>query len=273
MFAGCGSPWKNPCRKIIVIQVSVIRYARRRRSSISHASSGRSASCDPLEELERQHARARVAPVDARDPHVRVAREVVVEGLGVAPLEPVVELLADRARELVDELARVDEVERADALLARAARPGRGARGRPRSGAARSGRCTLTATRRPFGSVARCTWPIDAAASGVGSNSVKSCSIERLEVFADHALDVRVRERPDVVLEAAQLGDDVRRDDVGPRREQLAELDEGRAELVEHLAQVLAALGRRALSGRASAGLRGGGRSGGGSRRSSRSRA
>ena len=28
----------------------------------------------------------------------------------------------------------------------------------------------------------------------------------------------------------------------GPRREQLAELDEGRAELVEHLAQVLAAL-------------------------------
>ncbi len=25
MFAGCGSPWKNPCRKIIVIHVSAIR--------------------------------------------------------------------------------------------------------------------------------------------------------------------------------------------------------------------------------------------------------
>ena len=25
MFAGCGSPWKNPLRKIIVIHVSVIR--------------------------------------------------------------------------------------------------------------------------------------------------------------------------------------------------------------------------------------------------------
>ena len=25
MFAGCGSPWKKPCRKIIVIQASVIR--------------------------------------------------------------------------------------------------------------------------------------------------------------------------------------------------------------------------------------------------------
>ena len=71
-----------------------------------------------------------------------------------------------------------------------------------------------------------------------------------LELFADDALDVRVRERAHVVLELLQLLDDVRRDDVGPRREQLAELDEGRAELVEQLAQVLAALGGRPLSGR-----------------------
>src|SRR2546430_16968550 len=40
----------------------------------------------------------------------------MVEDLRVAGLEPVVELLADRAGELVDELARVDEVERLDAL-------------------------------------------------------------------------------------------------------------------------------------------------------------
>ena len=39
------------------------------------------------------------------------------------------------------------------------------------------GRCTLTTTRRPFGSVARCTCPIEAAASGTSSNSVKSRSI------------------------------------------------------------------------------------------------
>ena len=56
------------------------------------------------------------------------------------------------------------------------------------------------------------------------------------EVFADHALDVLVREGTHVVLERLELDQDVRRDDVGPRREQLAELDEGRAELVEHLA-------------------------------------
>ena len=70
-----------------------------------------------LDELERQDACARVGPVDARDADVRVPGEVAVERLRVAPLEPVVELLADRARELVDDLAHVDEVERADALL------------------------------------------------------------------------------------------------------------------------------------------------------------
>ena len=62
------------------------------------------------------------------------------------------------------------------------------------------------------------------------------------EVFEDDALDLLVRERAHVVLEAAELGDDVRRQDVRPHREQLAELDEGRAELVEELAEVLAAL-------------------------------
>ena len=105
------------------------------------------------------------------------------------------------------------------------------------------GRCTLTTTRRPFGSVARCTCPIDAAASGCSSNSVNSRSIGLAELLADRALDVRERERAHVVLQAAQLGDDVGRDDVRPRREQLPELDERRAELVEHLAQVPAARG------------------------------
>ena len=48
---------------------------------------------------------------------MRVAGEVAVELLRVAPLEPVVELLADCAGELVDDLAHVDEVEGADSLL------------------------------------------------------------------------------------------------------------------------------------------------------------
>jgi hypothetical protein len=68
---------------------------------------------------------------------------------------------ADGARELVDELARIHELERLDALaqelrrLVEQAEVGldllRGV-----------GRCTLTATSRPSGSTARCTCPIDA---------------------------------------------------------------------------------------------------------------
>ena len=70
-------------------------------------------------------------------------------------------------------------------------------------------------------------------------------ALDRLaELLLDDALDVFVRERAHVVLQASELGDDVRRQDVGPHREQLAELDEGRAELVEQLAEVLAALRR-----------------------------
>ena len=62
----------------------------------------------------------------------------------------------------------------------------------------------------------------------------------KTEVGLDDGPRLRERERADVVLQAAQLGDDVRRDDVGPRREQLAELDERRPELVEHLAEAAA---------------------------------
>ena len=61
----------------------------------------------PVEELERQHTCARVAPVHARDAHVRMPGEVPVERVGVARLLAIVELLAHRAAELVDEaLAR-----------------------------------------------------------------------------------------------------------------------------------------------------------------------
>ena len=88
---------------------------------------------------------------------------------------------------------------------------------------------------------------------GSRSNSDEQ-ALERLaQVFADDALDVLVGERAHVVLEAAQLGDDVGRQHVRPHRQELAELDERRPELVEHFPQVLAALGRRALDERRTA--------------------
>ena len=73
------------------------------------------------------------------------------------------------------------------------------------------------------------------------------------ELFDDRPLDVRVRERTNVVLQRAQLENDVRRHHVRAHREQLPKLHEGWAELVEHLAQMTTPRCRSALVGRAAA--------------------
>ena len=69
-----------------------------------------------LEAVEREEPPRRVSPPDPRHGDPRVRREVPPERLGVPCLLLVVELEPDRAAELLDELAGVDEVELADAL-------------------------------------------------------------------------------------------------------------------------------------------------------------
>ena len=190
-----------------------------------------------LEILERQHPHARVVPVDLRhDDDVGIV-EVAPERVGVPRLELVVELLADEARELVDEVVDVDEVERAHALP-----------DDPRR---------LVEQREVVLDLARRVRALHLDDDGVAVRQHRAVDLpdrrrgnrrlaeleERLldrqaELVLDHLAHLRERKRRHVVLEAAELGDDVRRHDVGPRREQLAELDERRAELVEHLAQV-----------------------------------
>ena len=194
-----------------------------------------------LEVLERQHPHAGVVPVDlGHDDGVRV-REVAPERVGVPRLELVVELLADEARELVDEVVDVDEVERADALPDQA------------GGLVEEGEVVLDLTRRvrPLHLdddlvAVRQHRPVHLADRRGCDRRLAELDERLLERQAELALDdlahLRERERAHVVLEPAQLGDDVRRDDVGPGREQLAELDERRAELVEHLPQVPPAL-------------------------------
>ena len=144
---------------------------------------------DAVEPLERQHAAARVAPEDPRDAHVRMAGEVAVERVGVARLEPVVELLADRPGELVDELARVDEVECANALL-------RDARGLVEQRDVRFDLARRARTLHLHGDalavrkVARCTWPIEAAAIGLLLELGEELVDREAEVLLDHLLDV-----------------------------------------------------------------------------------
>ena len=198
-----------------------------------------------LEVLERQHARPRVGPEHLRDADVRVAGEVAMKGLGVPRLVPVVELLPDRAAELVHETARVDEVEGTYALL----------RDLRRLVEKLEVGLDLLGSVRPLhlhGDTAavRERGVMDLADRRGGDRPLRELGEELLdrqaELGQDDLLDLVVRHRRDVVLQLPQLDDDVRRHDVRPGREQLAELHECRAELVEHLAQVLSA--KRALA-------------------------
>ena len=70
----------------------------------------------PFQVLHGQDPGRAVLGVDARHDDLAVAREVAVELLGVPPFHAVVELLPDRAGEVVHERDRVDERERAYAV-------------------------------------------------------------------------------------------------------------------------------------------------------------
>ena len=249
MFAGCGSPWKIPWRKTIVIQVSAIAYASRRALVIRELARLQLGDLRPVEELEREHARARVAPVDARDAHARMTGEVPVERVGVARLLAVVELLAHGARELVHEALRVDEVECANAVL----RDLRRLIEQREVGLDLPRRCRALHLHGDAAAV-REDGLVHLADGRGGDRLLDELDEEPLDRLAqllrDHLLDLGERERADVVLELPQLDDDVRRHDVRSRRQELAELHERRPELVERLAQAPTALGRRVAVGR-----------------------
>ena len=168
-----------------------------------------------------------------------IGGEVLAEDLGGTRLDPVVELAADRAGELVDHRDGVDEVEPVDTALDEAG--------------------DLVEQRQVALDLASRARALhldgdEAAAGELGEVHLADRRrrdrhrVERREelvdrrpqVLLDHPFDVGVRERPHVVLELAQLRDDLGRDDVGPRREELAELHERRPELVERLPQVTA---------------------------------
>ena len=195
---------------------------------------------DSVDPFEREHARAGVRPVDLRDADVLGVGEVAVELLRVAALQVVVELFADRARELVHELARVDEVERPDPLAGET----RGLVEEHDVG------LDLASRTRPL-HLDGDTPPVrerggmhlaDRRRRDRHRIELGEQPLERVpELGLDHTANVGEWERAHVVLEGAKLDDDVRRDDVGASGEQLPELHERRPELVEHVPQVLAA--------------------------------
>ena len=102
------------------------------------------------------------------------------------------------------------------------------------------GRSTLTATSSPSVVTAKCTWAIEAAATGFSSNALNTCSTGWPRSASIVARAAATGKRRQAILERCQIVGDVVAQEIGAGREALAELDEGRAHLLERRGQPLA---------------------------------
>src|SRR5207253_9272296 len=134
------------------------------------------------------------------DPDMRVAGEVAAEVLGVTALLPVVKLLADRPGELVDDLARIDEVERTDPFTREASRLVE----KPEVGldlARRARPLHLHRDPAPVGQ-GRAMYLADRRSRDRRRLEVEEQALERVpQLLLDHPLRLLEREWPHVVLE------------------------------------------------------------------------
>ena len=92
------------------------------------------------------------------------------------------------------------------------------------------GRCTFTTTSVPSSRVARCTWAIDAAATGVALEAGEGGGDLAAQLLLDDPLHHVPRLGRHLVAALLELGDDLLGEDALARREDLPELDVGGAE-------------------------------------------
>ena len=103
-----------------------------------------------------------------------------------------------------------------------------------------SGRCTFTTTGSPVASVGAVHLGDRAGCQRRGVDVVEDVLPRHAELLLHHLHDLLLGERRHVVLQRRELLDVLRRQQVGPRRQDLPELRERRAELLEGGAQALA---------------------------------
>ncbi|MBI5105850.1 MAG: response regulator, partial [Solirubrobacterales bacterium] len=193
---------------------------------------------EPPDPLERQHPRRRGVPVNARDVHVGIAREVRSEALGVAPFAEVVDLRPEGVRELLGDT---------DDVVARRSAP-------PPVRASREVEQDLEVAvdllhdarppdldddlgpvlqHRRMGLADRC------GRQRLGVEGGEDLGGRATELASDDGLDVLPRYGGRRVLQPRQLRLVLRRQQVGPCGEDLAELDERRTQLLEREPHVL----------------------------------
>ena len=250
MLPGCGSAWKKPSSKIILMMTPTRGLRDRCRCAVGHRS--RSIFL-PSKNSSVEHVLA-TTPAGRPSGSARSAwpSKFSAKRSPLSASMQEVELARDRAIELLHEADGRVDLRLGDRALERGghhveeleiARDGR----RRRPGAAPSRR--PRSARRPASLERRRGAPGRSTRSRAASrrSARRPRPSRRAEALLDLLLDVRERDRRDVVLELLQLDDDVGGDDVGARRRDLPELDEGRAELLRDEADALAARDASAL--------------------------
>ncbi len=187
--------------------------------------------------FQGQHAPARVRPEDAGYRHRFGVGEFARETLGVTAFQRIVQLSEDGAGELVHHADRIHEEPVAEMLLQQF--------GDlveeidvPLDLAGGLGTLHLHGYVHPSGKDGAVHLPDGGGREGNRIEGDKEAFGGEAEVLLDHAAGLLAGKRGHLVLEAHQLGHDLVGQQVGTRAEKLPELDEGRAELLEELADV-----------------------------------
>ena len=170
----------------------------------------------------------------------RAAGEVAPHRAHAGGLAQEVQLVVDDLVELVHHLARAQQVARADAALDEARHDVED----PVSLSMVStmcGRRIFTATSRPSGSSAKCTCATEALATRRQVEGAEHFRVGLAVGAVQRLDDLLRRERRDAVLQLRELVGDVGGDEVRADRQELPELHEDRAQLLEGDAQPHAA--------------------------------
>ena len=196
-----------------------------------------------VDPFHRQHFARGAVPVDRRRAKIGVVLEVLAIFGGRGGLQAKIHLHAHRARQRLDDLHRPQPLARPGTGARRAGRRRTCRRDRARSRRSTPGRSTFTATIALAVAVAhraRWTCAIEAAATG-SPNSMNSVSSGAWNAASMRRTADLARQRRDAVLQPLELARDLGADDVGPRGEELAELDVGRPQPLHRPRQAVAA--------------------------------
>ena len=238
---GCGSAWKKPSIEHLLVE----RLEQLAPGLAALRAVDRLAYRRAVDELEHEQPRRREVAVEARHGEPRVRREHLAHALDVLGLLQEVELAPQRLGEVLHERRDVDGAAQRlalERLLGEELEQAEVAR-------------DLLARARPLHLDDDVIAVLERRAVHLPDrpgrerrrlDRLEDVLPRHLQLLLHHVDDLRLGQRRDVVLELRQLVDDVGRDEVRPRREDLAELRERRAELLERGAQPPRAIrGRR----------------------------